>query len=112
MRYSSAEDIKELRKIGDNLDDGLFVQTTVEKLKELWNWQSCVIYNKKGDIYNKKGDKWSLEIHTGGWSGHEEIIDELQCTMFWFFYWQKSERGGHYYFKGGFNKIAKGATNA
>ena len=40
-----------------------------------------------------------LELHTGGWSGNEMIIDELEKTIFWFMFWQKSERGGHYYFQ-------------
>ena len=40
-----------------------------------------------------------LELHTGGWSGNEDIINELHNTMFWMLYWRKSIRGGHYYFK-------------
>ena len=40
-----------------------------------------------------------LELHTGGWSGNESIVNALETTFFWFFYWQKSVRGGHYYFK-------------
>lgn len=39
-----------------------------------------------------------LELHTGGYSANEEIITELSQTSFWFFFWQKSERGGHHYF--------------
>lgn len=43
---------------------------------------------------------WSLELHTGGWSGNEQIIQALQRNfMFWAMCWLKSERGGHYYFK-------------
>lgn len=39
------------------------------------------------------------EYHTGGWSGNEDVIDALRGNMFWFFFWQKSTRGGHYYFE-------------
>lgn len=39
-----------------------------------------------------------LELHTGGWSGNEDIIDALQNTFLWWLYWEKSVRGGHYYF--------------
>ena len=42
-----------------------------------------------------------MELHTGGWSGNEDIIEALHGAwngMFWFLYWQKSTRGGHYYF--------------
>jgi len=40
-----------------------------------------------------------FEYHTGGWSGNEDVIDALTMNFFWFLYWQKSIRGGHYYFK-------------
>ena len=36
---------------------------------------------------------------TGGWSGHEEIIEELKKTWFWMFCWEQSRRGGHYIFE-------------
>ena len=39
------------------------------------------------------------EYHTGGWSGNEDVILALQKTMFWFVFWEKSLRGGHFYFK-------------
>ena len=38
--------------------------------------------------------------HTGGWSGNEDVIGALQQNLlFWPFFWEKSTRGGHYYFK-------------
>ena len=41
-----------------------------------------------------------LELHTGGWSGNESIIDALQKNWeFWMMYWMKTYRGGHYYFR-------------
>ena len=40
------------------------------------------------------------EYHTGGWSGNEDVIEALrQNRFFWSLYWEKSIRGGHYYFK-------------
>lgn len=47
--------------------------------------------------------RFKLELHTGGWSENEEIIEELQKNLFWLFCWQKSERGGHYYFEGDYS---------
>lgn len=41
-----------------------------------------------------------LELHTGGWSGNENIIRSLEKTFFWTFFWESSRRGGHYYFTG------------
>ena len=39
-----------------------------------------------------------VELHTGGWSDNECLIQWLQMTMFWVMSWQKTTRGGHYYF--------------
>ena len=41
-----------------------------------------------------------FEYHTGGWSGNEDVIGALSQNLgFFMFFWQKSTRGGHYYFK-------------
>lgn len=41
-----------------------------------------------------------LELHTGGWSGNEEVISALQRNfIFWAMCWRKTEAGGHYYFR-------------
>lgn len=45
----------------------------------------------------RRGNK--VELHTGGWSGNEELITSLTTTMFWMMYWQCSRRGGYYYFE-------------
>lgn len=41
----------------------------------------------------------TMEFHTLGWSGNEEIIRVLEENVYFFMlYWKKSERGGHYWF--------------
>lgn len=63
-------------------------------LCEEWHWSNYFVLKGKNVL--------RLELHTGGWSGNEDIIEELHSTnkhMFWLFHWQKSKRGGHYYFK-------------
>lgn len=35
-------------------------------------------------------------LSTGGWSGCEEVIAELQGTALWVISWESSRRGGHY----------------
>lgn len=41
-----------------------------------------------------------FEYHTGGWSGNEDVIGALRENMLFFsMYWEKSTRGGHYYFR-------------
>lgn len=39
-----------------------------------------------------------VEIHTGGWSENEELIEELRDTFWWTRYFSGMKRGGHYYF--------------
>jgi hypothetical protein len=60
----------------------------VDLITSLWHW---------GDN-QYSWDGHTLELHTGGWSGNEDIISALEPTLFWMVYWRKSERGGHYYF--------------
>ena len=41
-----------------------------------------------------------LELHTGGWSGNEDIIDALHRNwLFWSQCWESSRKGGHFWFK-------------
>ena len=54
----------------------------------IWHWH---------DYAKLDGNK--LELHTGGWSGNEDIIGVLMDTLFWMICWESSVRGGHYYFE-------------
>jgi len=63
---------------------------------------------------NENNKSWRLELHTVGWSGNEDIINSLAKNLFFWQYWEKTERGGHYYFKGkkeGATNPPKGAVN-
>jgi len=41
-----------------------------------------------------------FEYHTGGWSGNEDVIVALKNNLlFWPMFWEKSTKGGHYYFR-------------
>jgi hypothetical protein len=59
-------------------------------LKKLWN------FGDWGFVLDESGKK--LELHTGGWSGNEEIIPYLEMTWFHKLYWASSRKGGHYYY--------------
>ena len=63
----------------------------MDYVKSLWNWN---------DTYFCQIDENHFELHTGGWSGNEEIIGAMkQNTMFWLLCWEESRRGGHYKFE-------------
>lgn len=74
-------------------------QGLIDFIKSLWRWEEPYFQFEKDDR------EWRLELHTGGWSGNEELVGALKTnSMFWLLYWQKSERGGHYWFKGDIKK--------
>jgi hypothetical protein len=90
MDYEGYPEEKELNRIKkwNTVDDPFGL---VKYVQERW------VYRKWGFSFNSEDG--ALELHTGGWSGNEDLIIALeQNYMFWGSYWMKSERGGHYYF--------------
>lgn len=62
----------------------------MDYVKSLWHW----------DDYFIQKDAQNFELHTGGWSGNEDIIASLMSNhMFWAICWVESRRGGHYKFE-------------
>jgi hypothetical protein len=77
---------------------------TDEDLKIVQNWEptdfhGLAIFLTKAWIYkdyiNLNGSV--LEISTGGWSGHEELINAIPAMWKYFHFWS-NRRGGHYVF--------------
>lgn len=67
------------------------IQEYLEAVRVLWNWP---------DRYCLRGKRvLKLYLSTGGWSGNESVIQAMQGSMFWYSFWQKSQRGGHYWFR-------------
>lgn len=64
----------------------------LDEIKSLWHWPEWGFIRKGKKVIR-------LELHTGGWSGNEDIIDAIGKTYFWSLYWEKPVHGGHYYFK-------------
>lgn len=62
----------------------------------LWEYDQYRVTDGRDGI--RKAIK-RINISTAGWSGNEEIIGVLRQTWFWFMWWRKSERGGHYTFE-------------
>lgn len=92
--YPTKEELEQVRKYAyhqdffGNKEISMDINKLIELLQEIWYYPDYV-----------RRDGRNLELHTGGWSGNEEIIDVLTQSLFWLMYWQKSERGGHYYFE-------------
>lgn len=88
--YPTKKELKRIRE-WDTIKNPLGL---IEFIKELWMYSNSDYFALKGKRVIK------LELHTGGWSGNEDIIAALRKNeMFFFLYWQKSTRGGHHYFR-------------
>ena len=81
--YPSEDDIYKIIEWPDNDVMGL-----IGFIQSIWHWP---------DYAKLDGDKF--ELHTGGWSGNEDIVDALEQTILWGLCWESSRRGGHYYFE-------------
>jgi hypothetical protein len=87
-RYPTEEELSTIENY-DVVKDGVF--GLLELVNSLWVFPDYYIVKGKNVL--------KVELHTGGWSGNEDIIGALMNnTMFWTLCWEKSVRGGHYYF--------------
>ena len=88
--YPDEASLKEIEK-WDIPKNG--VKGLLDLIEENTNWADRQI-----SITGKKVLRF--EFHTGGWSGNEDVISALRRNiLFWPLFWEKSTRGGHYYFK-------------
>lgn len=70
------------------------VKDFLKLIRDAWNWADVGFYKLRGKRVLR------LELHTGGWSGNEDVIEAMRNNwMFWLLCWKKSVRGGHYYFE-------------
>lgn len=60
----------------------------IEYIKTIWVYNNAIVY-----------EDGLLEIHTYGWSGNEDIIDELKKTDLWLIKHRVTQSGGHFYFE-------------
>lgn len=67
----------------------------LDYLKECWQYGDVGYYELRGK------NVLLLRLSTAGWSGNESLIESLErnVNLFWACFWEKSKRGGHYYFK-------------
>lgn len=82
--YPTDEELERIETWGPNDLEGWF-----EFIHSNWIYPSY--FGKAGNLY---------EISTGGWSGHEEIINAMEKNyVCWSLTWQQARRGGHFLFE-------------
>lgn len=65
----------------------------LNSLSETWMYKDWGFIRKR-----PIKEKFTLILHTGGWSGNEEIIGALQNNIYVWYYWKMKKAGGHYWF--------------
>lgn len=99
--YHTEKELKEIQNW-----DVKDAHNLIERLRDMWEYKNYFIENWGLDHIHKERPVLMLELHTGGWSGNEDIIEALQKhKLFWMMWWWKTERGGHYYFEIDFSQI-------
>lgn len=87
--YPSEASLKLIREWSHEDFTGL-----MEFVRDIWNWPEFCFTS------DDELDHDHFELHTGGWSGNEEIVSALQGNViFWTMCWETSRKGGHYTFK-------------
>jgi hypothetical protein len=82
----------------DKIEKWDFMQKSIvpliEYVQKRWQYADSGYFEVKGKRVLK------IRMSTAGWSGNESLIEALRKNIiFWTFYWAKSVRGGHYFFK-------------
>ncbi len=101
--YPTEDELKKIQKLKD-------YTKLLEHLESIWHWSEWGFVKRWGFVtFPKRKKVLKLELHTGGWSGNEDIIQRLTETDFWLLFWVRSDRGGHFYFEIP-NKTLKGGN--
>ena len=88
--YPTEEQLEKIRTWDCQDLDGLIEYLGNEDYG-VWHWPDWGV---------QKNEDGPWELHTGGWSGNEEIIDVMRENyMWWMLNWYSSRRGGHYVFE-------------
>jgi hypothetical protein len=90
--YPTKADLKKIKSF-KSVEEALEL---CEYMQERWRWYDYFTIRKGRTCFGHPCMK--VEMHTGGWSGHEEMIGELLKTEFRN-YQIKWEIGGHFYFE-------------
>ena len=74
-------------------------KSLIEYIESLWWTPDWGFKLYKGRGHFPKSRVFKLQLHTGGWSGNESIINNLQQNSFWRLCFYKEIVGGHYWFE-------------
>ena len=87
--YPTEEELQELKEWPSSGSNRSRCEHLLDLAKDLWIYE---------DYFSREGDHY--HVSTGGWSGHEDVIDALASNyIFWALCWQQTNRGGHYKFE-------------
>lgn len=92
--YPDEQDLKKIREWPYNKYGRLF-----EFVKSIWEFAEVGYFEQSKQDDTTYSDT-IYTLHTGGWSGNEDIIRAMQENIiFWTTCWVWSRQGGHYEFK-------------
>lgn len=99
--YPTEEELKAFEKwrVSEVNIETFRARDVVDHLNLVWWYPERQMELREGRERFRHKKVMKLVLHTGGWSGNEDIIGKLQDTWFWILYWAESHRGGHYYFE-------------
>lgn len=90
--YPTQETIDRVRTWPAEDTPGLFAF-----LQALWAYRDRFVPETVTELGR---DRVHWHVSTGGWSGHEDLIEALeQNRLVWLLCWIQSRRGGHYIFE-------------
>ena len=94
--YPTQHELKKIQKLKGRTK----LPELLEHLESIWHWSEWGFVKRWGFVtFPYRNIVLKLELHTGGWSGNEDIIQELRKTDLWWLFWVRSDRGGHFYFE-------------
>lgn len=70
------------------------IHALVDAIEPNWRYGDKYFVKKK-----PRNGYFKLELHTGGWSGNEEILSALRSKFMWNYFATEWKAGGHYYYK-------------
>jgi hypothetical protein len=73
----------------------------LDYIRELWSYPDRVFMGRLRKHRWMKGKRIrTFYLSTGGWSGNESVIESMHKNfIFWAMYWNKEQKGGHYWFE-------------